>query len=627
MRDVAQAPNATVRKNILSELQGDLQEAFNTQPGLDQCYDILATALDNVNLAYATFCHWRKRAAARVRKAKMAALRAEKRRSLADREKGLGTIEQQWVPVKIKIRPEDNVGKQGSLFKNLNFDQIPLDDIFANPIQKAFTSRGIVRATFSLLCLNAEPRAEYWWLRKFGISSGGGIGVATTKKKLSNGNVFTVERVLREPAPPTDVGALIFGCRADWSMSNEERFAADKRDLHLAVDYALRNCRYDKLAVMVICYRSPSDDRDAEPYGEDRERTEGEGRKNRLKAVRKALNLNALPKERVIAKEIVLLETLQDLNLVPVVKRFAKTAAGVVGGDGLGKKEEVKKVIRSKESGMELVPYEEVVGVEDGLVNGHSDHHHQRPAKRKISSALTSPLTTTSNKNLTTKSGVPSKKRSSISPTSNRSNLQNGIVRKQSPAVNGTTTAISKKKQLQKSSTPGSEYFLLKSHGIHVSPPPLNTVSSQPPVRPSSAAHQVDTSTDFQSSRRAHQNPLPLLTRSSASATAFADIVSQSTSTSQQARKRTRPSQSQSQSHGDYRETSPPKRRASSEVRERERERERRELEEHESRTSAIRSALYDFENDPVVMEARRIREAPEYHPELEWPELVMGGV
>ena len=50
-------------------------------------------------------------------------------------------------------------------------------------------------------------------------------------------------------------------------------------------------------------------------------------------------------------------------------------------------------------------------------------------------------------------------------------------------------------------------------------------------------------------------------------------------------------------------------------------------MEEHDKRTSAIRAALYDFENDPVVVEARRIREAPEYHPELEWPELVMGGL
>ena len=620
MRDVVQAASPMARKRVLDELRVDLQDALDTQPGLEECCNILATAFYRGNISYAAFTFWKKRTAAKVRKARMAVLRAEKRRLLAEREKGLGTIEEQWVPVKIKIRPGDNLVRQGDLFRDFNFHELPLDDIFANPIQKASMSRGIVRTNFSLICVNAEPKAEYWWLRKFGISSGVGIGVLPRKKKLANENTFTVERVLREPEPPTDVGALIFGCRADWSMSNVERFEADKRDLHAVMEYALRNCRYEKIAIMVICYRSPLDKRDADPYGEEVDRTEGEGRKNRLKAIRRALGLNTLPKERVITKEIVLLETLQDMNMISAVKRFAKSAAGVVGGEGLGKKE-VKKIIPSVESVMELVPYEEVVtDMEEGLQNGQ----YRRPAKRKIS--ISSPVGGSHNANILAIGVSNAKRRTSISPPRLNGTLSNT---RKSPATNGIILT-----KQQTPSTPGSEYFKLKSHGIYVSPLPITNTTTVPSIstpipNPFSNHHESTTSSSFGSPP--HRGyPLPLLPRSSTSAAAFKQIVIKSTfsnSHSQQpqaSRKRTRASNSHPDYQlDDYQPSSPPKRRASEERE----ERERREMEEHDKKTSAIRAALYDFENDPVVVEARRIREAPEYHPELEWPELVMGGV
>ncbi|KAF8441797.1 hypothetical protein BDZ91DRAFT_218794 [Kalaharituber pfeilii] len=388
MHNVVQAPNPVIRRNVMFELRDDLKDALSIQQGMEDCYDILAGNISNVILTYSVMRLWRKRTATRVRKARMATLREQKRRLLEEREKGLGTKEHQWVPVKMKIRPEDDLIAQGDLFRDLNFAEVPLDDIFANPIQKAFGSQGVVNHNFSLLVLNAEPKAEYWWLRKFGVSTGVGIEVRKRKKRLRNSNTFTVERVLQEPEPPTDVGAIIFGCRADYEMSNEERFEADKRDLHLVVDYALRNCRYEKICVMVMCYRSPVDNTEADPYGEDEEgRTKAEGRKMRIKAVRKALGLGKLH-ERVVVKEVVLVETLEDLNLVPAVKRFAKAAAGAVGSERVRVKKKVEGVpiAGAKAEGAELVPYEEM-GVEE---NGVKHGRQRRPAKRKIS--VTSPV-------------------------------------------------------------------------------------------------------------------------------------------------------------------------------------------------------------------------------------------
>lgn len=621
MRYLVQAPNNGSRRNAIFELHADLQQVRNNLSVVGEYHDIVTTAFYNVCLSYAALTFWRKRAVAKVRKAKMAALRTKKQRLLAERDKGLGTREGQWVPVKIKLRPGDSLIEQGDLFRELNFDKIVLNDIFANPIQKAFTSRGIVGTNFSLLCLNAEPKAEYWWLRKFGISSGVGINVARRQKKLRNGNVFTVERVLQEPEPPVDVGALIFGCRADWSISNEERFKLDRRDLHFVVNYILRNCKYEKLVVMVISYRSLLDETDADPYGADVERTSGDGRKMRLKSVRKALGLNAFPSGRVVAKDIVLLETLGDMNLVPSVRKFAKTVAGVVGGEGLRAKQGISsKVIVEKAdlSAMELVPYEEAM--DGGEVNGYkNENSYRKPTKRKIPPMST--LTDSTN-NFNLKLLVPPQmptpnKRISTSPPT--PTLSPSRITSNSAL---TTTAASRlppstKKPFNiKPSILSSDYFTLKSHGITVAPPVLGL----PKSTPSEPLHDTSTNTR-------HGFPLPLLTRStSAAASTFVEITGFTESHAQkqphlQTRKRSHEIHLDEQDY--YKDSSPPKRRVSEERECDTIEKEPKELDAHYKHASVITSPLYDFDNDPVVIEARRIREAPEYHPELEWPELL----
>lgn len=605
------------------DLQSDLRQVREHLPMMGEYYDIVTTTFYNACLSYDALTFWRKRAGAKVRKAKMAALRTEKQRLIAERDKGLGTREGQWVPVKIKLRPGDSLIEQGDLFRQLNFDGINLNDIFANPIQKAFTSRGIVGTNFSLLCLNAEPKAEYWWLRKFGISSGIGIIVARRKKRLRNGNVFSVDRVLQEPEPPVDVGALIFGCRADWGISNKERFKLDRRDLHLVVNYILRNCQYEKLVVMVICYRSLLDETDADPYGADVERTSGEGRKMRLKSVRKALGLNALPAGRVVAKDIVLLETLGDMNLVPVVRRFAKTVAGMVGGEGLRTKQGISsKVIVGKSDlgAMELVPYEEAMGVsvDGGEVNElMSEDLYRKPTKRKISPmSIPGDSTNNFNSKLLALPQMPTpNKRISTSPptpTSSPSTIT-------SEGVIATTAAIrlrpaTKKLFNIKPSTLSSDYFILKSHGITMTQPGL----ALPEPTPSEPIHDTNI-------HNIHFGfPLPVLTRStSAAASTFAEISHSQIQRQSHLQTRKRPHEIHLDEQDYYRDSSPPKRRVSEE---RERDMIEKELNAHHRHASII-TPLYDFDNDPVVIEARRIREAPEYHPELEWPELLSNTV
>ena len=115
--------------------------------------------------------------------------------------------------------------------------------------------------------------------------------------------------------------------------------------------------------------------------------------------------------------------------------------------------------------------------------------------------------------------------------------------------------------------------------------------------------------------------PLPLLTRStSAAASTFAEISHPQIQKQSHLQTRKRPHEIHPGEQDYYRDASPPKRRVSEE---RERDMIEKELDAHHRHASVIASPLYDFDNDPVVIEARRIREAPEYHPELEWPELL----
>ncbi|KAI5806594.1 hypothetical protein DFH27DRAFT_349843 [Peziza echinospora] len=701
MRDVIQSPNPTARKSILTELQGDLSDGLESQPGMDSCRDILADAYSHANLTNTLLTIWRKHTAAKVRKAKITALRAEKRRILAEKEKGLGTQEGQWVPVKIKLRQGQDLVEQGLLFRDLNFGPVPIVDMFAPSLQRAFESRQVKNTNFTLLVLNAEPKAEYWWLRKFGISSGSGLGVNAAEKKLKNGNRFTVDRVLVEPKPPGDVGALVYGCRADYSLSNEERFARDKQDLHLAMDYALRESRYEKLAVMVVCYRSPLDTTDADPYGGDTERTSTEGRRARLKAIRKALDFSAKSHglERIIAKEVVLIETLEDTNLLRPMAKLAKFIAGAVGG---------KKKEEEEGKGKELEAYEDVISVpipsgetqkeeEVGVLVGPGalqvhGKPKQRVPKRRISSTslVSSPVDnkkfggSVSRSNSSPATTAARALRNSINgsvggrptPTStaetplNDSTTITQLVKsaKSSPSISINSNLILNNLNSSSSSLRAfnnvkqtgmtSDYFLLKASGIDLAHSYSQTLGKQNGLqhnhnnhlRKSSYSDEEDittTTNGASSSRNRLRRKLPLITREhdEVGKSVFSQALSNSiglTGASSSAttiisatiagggrRKRSRSATEEEDGDAGGEGvgagarrfgSSPEQNQGAGLVKYYDYDGDRRK----KSSTGGGGGGGYDFDDDPVVREARRIREAPEYHPELQFPELLM---
>ena len=94
---------------------------------------------------------------------------------------------------------------------------------------------------------------------------------------------FELDR--NNPDQAKEVGGFIFGCSASYHLSNQERFDIDKKNLHDAITYLSAQSEFEKLAVMVVCYRSPLDTDDADPFGGDSDRTSGGGRQKRLVAV------------------------------------------------------------------------------------------------------------------------------------------------------------------------------------------------------------------------------------------------------------------------------------------------------------------------------------------------------
>ncbi|PWW78170.1 hypothetical protein C7212DRAFT_363099 [Tuber magnatum] len=196
----------------------------------------------------------------------------------------------------------------------------PLADLFHHKVEYAFwaTSQKEAHPTWRLLIVNTNPEdtGSFWWKNKF-------LGQGMPRKAVSDRATFEAQFKLEqdEMGQVKEIGGLIFGCSASYNVSNEERFKNDRRNLHDAVKFILDNTSHRKLAIAIVCYRSPLDTTDADPFGKS-DRTSGEGREKRLAAIREALGLNEFG-PRVIGQEIILVETFDDVDFTPAMKRLS----------------------------------------------------------------------------------------------------------------------------------------------------------------------------------------------------------------------------------------------------------------------------------------------------------------
>lgn len=212
-----------------------------------------------------------------VEKAKKKRRRTE--RELRKRHRNEYSEDPQWWPIV----------KDGNLYKQsveevsqLVFKSAELRESVPDIIHLALEESNISRANYRMLLHNNDHtgKSHLWFGQKFL----GGKNAITVPSSRGLGNEFHAQlNVTADEA--VDVGFLVFGCSTDFSISNEDRFMQDSAQLHNIVDYLTQHTKMHKIAVMVICYRSPLDNEPANPMGLDGSRTLGKARKNRVEMV------------------------------------------------------------------------------------------------------------------------------------------------------------------------------------------------------------------------------------------------------------------------------------------------------------------------------------------------------
>lgn len=156
-------------------------------------------------------------------------------------------------------------------------------------VHLALEKSGISNSTYRMLLHNNDlygagdqsGQSEFWFQQKF-FGAKEEIVVRSMNGSL---NQFIAQPVVYGEQAP-EVGLLLFGCSADFTVSNEERFARDRDNLHTIVEHLTKVTNFRSIAVMVICYRSPIDTEPANPTGLDDTRTLGSERRKRVELVR-----------------------------------------------------------------------------------------------------------------------------------------------------------------------------------------------------------------------------------------------------------------------------------------------------------------------------------------------------
>lgn len=235
--------------------------------------DVAADQFYLIRSGAGAFYSWKKKA----RKLTLKKLRAERllRESLP--------TPVQWRPVQIPEwvfnGPHDVIQQMN----NMTYKSVPLKEIFQPKVEAAFWSTGGGGGHKWRLLINSsnlkQDTNHYWWIEKM---IGNNESRISTSKRGTFEAQFQIEDLDKEVR---EIGGFVFGCSADYSISNDERFAQDKKNLHEAVNWLSERTTFAKLAVMVICYRSPLDHEDADPFGRDLGRTSGPGRQARISAV------------------------------------------------------------------------------------------------------------------------------------------------------------------------------------------------------------------------------------------------------------------------------------------------------------------------------------------------------
>lgn len=268
IQEVVDEDSARIIEAVAAEKYAEQERLVAKKIALDIAADRFYFTRSGANAFYS----WKKK----TRKLTLRKLRAERllRESLP--------TPVQWRPVKIPEWVFDGPHDVIQQMNNATYKSVPLKEIFQPKVEAAFWSTGEGDRKWRLLINSTNLKQDanhYWWIEKM-------IGNNESRISTSKKGMFEAQFQMEDPNEEVrEIGGFVFGCSADYSISNEERFAQDKKNLHEAVNWLSERTDFPKLAVMVVCYRSPLDNEDADPFGRDLGRTSGPGRQARISAV------------------------------------------------------------------------------------------------------------------------------------------------------------------------------------------------------------------------------------------------------------------------------------------------------------------------------------------------------
>lgn len=268
IQEAVDEDSARIMEAVATEKYAEQEKLVAKKIALDIVADRFYFTRSGANAFYS----WKKR----TRKLTLRKLRAERllRESLP--------APVQWRPVKIPEWVFDGPHDVIQQMNNATYKSVPLKEIFQPKVEAAFWSTGEGDRKWRLLINSTNLKQDvnnYWWIEKM-------IGNNESRVSTSRKGTFEVQFQMENPNEEVrEIGGFVFGCSADYSISNDERFAQDKKNLHDAVNWLSERTDFPKLVVMVVCYRSPLDNEDADPFGRDLGRTSGPGRQARISAV------------------------------------------------------------------------------------------------------------------------------------------------------------------------------------------------------------------------------------------------------------------------------------------------------------------------------------------------------
>ncbi|TGZ81088.1 hypothetical protein EX30DRAFT_37048 [Ascodesmis nigricans] len=215
----------------------------------------------------------------------------------------------QWWPVDRMLIPDGMLQDATSLVMK----PVEIQDIFTRSVGAQLEQARLRNSVYRILCHFNDDTGlgDYWWHQKLLL------GQPKLSYKLGNGNSLIVQTTCSPDELPT-VGVIVFGCELpDGNPSLDN----DCKALHNLTRQLVENGVRDSFGVMVVCFRAPGDSDYTDPI-EITPRTTQRGREHRLDAISHALQLDQLD-ERIVHKEVVLVETLADVDLTGPLTRLA----------------------------------------------------------------------------------------------------------------------------------------------------------------------------------------------------------------------------------------------------------------------------------------------------------------